>query len=92
MLRMWAMLTTIATITTISTIRTTVTTLTTLRALTTLTACGTLYIVGRLLNQNTMRQLVLACLRINFQQLHLNLVTFLDTSILNGLKTLPVDF
>ena len=91
-------LTTVATltaITTVTTIRATVTTVTiTLRTLTTLatlTTSRTLYIVGGLLDQHTVRELVLAGLRINLKELHLDLVTFLDTSLLDSLKALPVD-
>ena len=68
MLGMRTMLTTVATITaitTVTTLRTTITTLTTiatlatLRALTALTTGRTLYVVGRLLDQHTVRELVL---------------------------------
>ena len=94
-------LTTVATltaITTVTTIRATVTAvtitlwaLTALATLTTLTTSRTLYIVGGLLDQHTVRELVLAGLRINLKELHLDLVTFLDTSLLDSLKALPVD-
>ena len=63
------------------------TTLTALRTWTTLT----LYITLWLLHQYTMRELVLTSLRINLHQLHLDLVAFLDASLFNCLKTLPVD-
>ena len=97
MLRMRTVLTTVATISTITTVTTiratitTITTLATLRALTTLTTGRTLYVVGRLLDQYTMRELVLTRLRIDLEQLHLDLVALFDTSILNGLEALPVD-
>ena len=39
-----------------------------------------------------MRELELACLGIDVEQLHLNLVAFLDASFLYGLQTFPVDF
>ena len=100
MLRMRTVLTTVATITTVTTVTTvatiratltTVATLTTLRALTALTTGRTLYVVGRLLDQHTMRELVLTCLRIDLKQLHLDLVALLDTSVLNSLEALPVD-
>jgi hypothetical protein len=100
MLSMRTMLTTIATITaitTVTTLRTTITTLTTiatlatLRALTALTTGRTLNVVGRLLDQHTVRELVLTSLRIDLKQLHLDLVALLDTSILNRLEALPVD-
>ena len=100
MLRMRTVLTTVATITTVTTVTTvatirttltTVATLTTLRALTALTTGRTLYVVGRLLDQHTVRELVLTSLRIDLKQLHLDLVALLDTSILNGLEALPVD-
>ena len=73
--------------TTLMTVVATWTTLTTLWTWTTLT----LYITLRLLHQYTMRELVLTSLRINLHQLHLDLVAFLDTSLFNCLKTLPVD-
>ncbi len=73
--------------TTFMTIITTTATLTTLRAWTTLT----LYITLWLLHQYTMRKFVLASLRINLHQLHLDLVAFLDTSLFNCLKTLPIN-
>ena len=38
-----------------------------------------------------MRELELTSLRINFQELHLNLVTLLDTCFLDSLQTLPVN-
>ena len=37
-----------------------------------------------------MRQFVLACLRVNLKQFHLYLVAFLDSSLFNSLKALPV--
>ena len=73
--------------TTLMTIITTTTTLTALWTWTTLT----LYVTLRLLHQHTMRELVLASLRINLHQLHLDLVTFLDASLFNCLKTLPIN-
>ena len=73
--------------TTLMTVITTTATLTTLWTWTTLT----LYITLWLLHQHTVRELVLASLRINLHQLHLDLVAFLDTSFLNCLKTLPVN-
>jgi hypothetical protein len=80
------------TTTTVATIWTTVTTLAiTLWALTTLTTGRTLNIIGRLLNQYTMRELVLTSLRIDLEQLNLDVVALLDTSLLDCLKTLPVD-
>ena len=100
MLRMRTVLTTVATITTVTTVTTvatirttltTVATLTTLRALTALTTGRTLNVVGRLLDQHTVRELVLTSLRIDLKQLHLDLVALLDTSILNRLEALPVD-
>ena len=97
MLSMRAMLTTVTTITaitTVTTIRATITTVATLATLWTLTALTTgrtLYVVGRFLDQHTVRELVLTCLRIDLKQLHLDLVALLDTSILNRLEALPVD-
>ena len=85
-----ATLTTLGAWTALSALRTG-TTLTTLGTLTTLTACGTLLIVGRLLDEYTVRELVLACLRVNLKQLNLYLVAFLDTSRFNWLKALPVN-
>ena len=97
MLRMRTVLTTVATLTTITTVTTirttvaTIATLTTLWALTALATGRTLNVVGWLLDQHTMRELVLTCLRIDLKQLHLDLVALLDASILNGLEALPVD-
>ena len=97
MLRMRTVLTTVATLTTITTVTTirttvaTIATLTTLWALTALTTGRTLNVVGWLLDQYTMRELVLTCLRIDLEQLHLDLVALLDTSLLDCLKTLPVN-
>ena len=73
--------------TTFMTILTTTATLTALRTWTTLT----LYITLWLLHQHTMRKFVLASLRINLHQLHLDLVAFLDASLFNCLKTLPIN-
>ena len=85
---------TTVTIATVATIRTTVTALSTLRALTALTT-----FTGRalhdvtlgLLNQHTVAEFVLTRLRVNLQQLHLDLVALLDAGFLNGLEALPVD-
>ena len=73
--------------TTFMTIITTTATLTALRTRTTLT----LYITLWLLHQYTMRKFVLASLRINLHQLHFDLVAFLDASLFNCLKTLPIN-
>ena len=62
-------------------------TLNTLWTWTTLTLNITLW----LFHQHTVRELVLASLRINLHQLHLDLVTFLDASLFNCLKTLPIN-
>ena len=64
------------------------TTLTTLWTWTTLT----LYISLWLWNKNLVRELILTSLRIDFEELNCDLVTLLDTSLFNCLKTLPVDF
>ncbi len=96
---MMAMLTTlrtlttvaIATITTIGTAVTTITTIATLTTLRALTTGRTLYIVSGLLDQYTVRELVLTSLRIDLQQLHLDLVTLLDASLLDSLEALPVN-
>ena len=93
---MMAMLATLRTLTTvaiatITTIGTAVTTIATLSTLRTLTTGRTLYIISGLLNQYTMRELILTCLRINLKELHLDLVTFLDTCLLDSLKALPVN-
>ena len=93
---------TAVTIATVATIRTTVTTLsalttlrtfTALRALTALTTFTgwTLHVTLGLIDQHTVRELVLTRLRVDLQELHLDLVTFLDTSLLDSLKALPVD-
>ena len=42
-----------------------------------------------LLNQYTMRELVLTSLRINLKELHLDMVTLLDTGLLDSLEALP---
>ena len=92
-LRPLTALTTVTTVTAITTL-TTVTAFSTLRALTALSALatgGTLHVTLGLLNQHTVRELVLTSLRVDLQQFHLDLVTLLDTSLLNGLKALPVD-
>ena len=72
---------------TMALITTAATTLTALRTWTTLTLNITLW----LLHQHTVRELVLASLRINLHQLHLDLVAFLDASLFNCLKTLPIN-
>ena len=72
----------------------TILTLTTLRAFTTLwtrTTFWTLLITLWLRQQYLVRELELASFRINVQQLHLNLVTFLDASFFYSLQTFPVD-
>jgi hypothetical protein len=81
---------TVTTVTAITTLAT-VATLTTLGALTALTTGRTLHIVGGLLNQHTMRELVLTSLRIDLEELHLDMVALLDASLLDGLEALPVD-
>jgi hypothetical protein len=68
----------------------TVATLWTLRTLTT-TLLG-LYIVGRLLDEDTVREFELTSLGVDFEQLDGDLVTLLDASLLDSLETLPVDF
>ena len=76
------------TLTTITTLRTlTIAALTTLRTWTTLT----LYISLGLRDEHAVRELVLTSLRINLKQLHGNLVAFLQTSLFDGLQTLPVN-
>ena len=42
-------------------------------------------------DEHAVRQLVLTSLRVDFQELHVDLVAFLQSGFLNGLKTLPVD-
>ena len=42
-------------------------------------------------DEHTVRELVLTCLGIDLKELHLDLVTFLDTCILYLIETLPVD-
>ena len=68
----------------------TVTTLTSLRTRTTLTL-WTLLVVSRLLNENTARELVLASLLVDVDELHVNLVILLDASLLDSIETLPVN-
>ena len=92
-------ITILRTLTTVSTVRTTVTTVTvtlsalrtlttvaTLWTLTALTTGGTLHVIGGLLNQHTVAQLVLTRLRVNLQKLHLNVVAFLDAGLFNRLQ------
>ena len=89
----------VARLTMLAVLTTTVATLATLTARTTLTAVATLatrtaltlYISLRLLEKHAVRELVLASLRVDLHELHLDLVAFLDASLFNCLKTLPVD-
>ena len=85
--------TTLASVTAITAVATltSVTTFTTLRALTTLGTCRTLLITLGLLDEYTVRELELTSLRIDFEQLDGDLVTFLDASLLDGVETLPVN-
>jgi hypothetical protein len=76
----------ITTITTFATIAT----LATLRTLTALSG-RTLLIALGLLDEYTVRELELTSLRINLEQLDGDLVTLLDTCLLDGLEALPVD-
>ena len=91
-LRAFTALTTVTTLATFTAL-TAVATLTTLRTVTALTTFtgGTLHITLGLLDQHTVRELVLTRLRIDLKQLHLNLVTLLDASLLDGLEAFPVD-
>ena len=73
------------TLTTLGTL--TIAALTTLRTRTTLT----LHISLGLRDEHAVRELVLTSLGINLKQLHGNLVTFLQTSLFDGLQTLPVN-
>ena len=84
---------TTVTIATVATIRTTLTAISTLRALTTLaTVTGrTFHVTLGFLDQHTVAEFVFTRLRVNLQQLHLDLVTLLDAGFLNGLEALPVD-
>jgi hypothetical protein len=80
------------TLTTVTTIGTTVATISALRTLTTLTTTLLrLYIALGLLDEHTMREFVLARLRIDLKEFHLNMVTLLDTSLLDSLEALPVN-
>ena len=90
-LRTRTALTTVTTLATITAV-TMLTTLSTFGALRTLTtALLRLYIVSRLLDEYTVRELELTSLGVNLQELHLNLVTLLDASFLDSLQTLPVN-
>ena len=85
---------TLRALTTLATIRTTLTTVTALSALRTLAALttgGTLYVTFWLLNQHAVGELVLTRLRVNLKELHLDLVSLLDTCFLDSLETLPVN-
>ena len=75
----------------LATLWTTVTTFSALRTITTFAAGWTLHVALGLLNEHTMTQLVLTSLRVNFKELYLNVVAFLDASLFNSLQTLPVN-
>ena len=66
-------------------------TLATLSALWAWTAL-TLYVSLWFRDEHAVRQLVLACLRVNLKEFHLDLVAFFQTSLFNSFKTLPVYF
>ena len=51
----------------------------------------TLYVTLGLRNEDAVRELELAGLRVDFQELDGQLVAFLDAGFLNGLEALPVD-
>ena len=75
---------------------TTVTTLTTLTTRTTIATFATwttltLYVTLGFREQNAVRELVLTSLRVDLHELHLDLVAFLDASLFDCLKTLPVN-
>ena len=100
LLGVWTMLATVATVTTVAAVATvgaaviavtSLTTLATLRALTALATGWALDVVGGFLDEYTMRELVLAGLRVDLQKLHLDVVALLDASLLDGLETLPVN-
>jgi hypothetical protein len=76
--------TALTTLRTLATLRTG-TALATLRTLATLTAGRTLHIALWLRNEHTVRELVLARLRINLKELHGDLVALLDASLFNSL-------
>ena len=52
----------------------------------------TLYITFRFLYQNTVRKLILSCLRVDLKELNLNLVAFLYAGFFYCFEALPVDF
>src|SRR5574344_736440 len=81
--RTWTMFAAFATLTALTTV-----------APTTVGAFATfaLYVVCGLLDEHTVGELVFAGLGVNLQKFHLNVVTFLDASLLDGLKAFPVDF
>jgi hypothetical protein len=76
-------------LTTVATLRT-LTTLATLGAVATRTTL-TLHITLGFGDEHTVRELILASLRVNLQELHGNLVALLQTSFLDSLQTLPVN-
>ena len=82
-----------ATGTTLTTVVATLATWTTLTTIATLTTWATLTldIALGLVDEHTVRELVLTSLRINLEQFDLDLVTFLDASLLDRLETLPSD-
>ena len=88
LLRLVAALTFLVTATTAALIS--VATTTTVGTLRTRTAL-TLYISLWFRDQHAVTELVLTGLRINLKEFHGDLVTFLQTSLLNSLQTLPVD-
>lgn len=99
-LTLLAMLETTRLTVTIETTVTTVATIATWTAVATITAVTTLwtrstltlYVSFRFRQQGTMREFVFSGLRVNLHQFHLNLVTLLDTSLFDCLKTFPIDF
>ena len=66
--------------------------LTAVRTRTTLRSRATLtfYITFRFRQKYTVRELILACLRVDFEQFDGNLVTFFQSCILDSLQALPV--
>ena len=51
----------------------------------------TLLITLGLVEKHAVRELVLTCLRIDLKELHLDVVTFFDASLLDSLEALPLD-
>ena len=68
------------------------TTGTALTVFTARTTCWTFFPTFRFFGQNLVRKTEFACLLVDFEELHLEFVTFLDTSFFYAFKAIPRDF